>query len=208
MKLSIQAKVAGFVSAAILVTAFIVMAFSAFLLAQQIRSDIRVQSQSLGGLIAENAAGGIRFKKVDVLGASFKALEESSGSMLGWAAAYDVEGKLIVATTDSAPAVPDGLSEVIESGVEAFDTEAMSHIVPVRFGKKEQIVGAIVMSWSNEAINAQVTNALLSEAVTTLSVGSIIAAIAFFMLNRLLLKPLQSLGNVVDQVQRGEDVDS
>ena len=210
MKLSLQAKVAGFVSAAILTTAFIVMAFSAFLLAQQIRADIQLQSQSIGGLIAENSAGGIRFKKTDVLGASFTALQDSAGSVLGSAAAYDVEGNLIVSSAEgeSAASAPVGLMPAIESGEGAFNPDTLVHVIPVKFGKKEQIVGAIVLNWSDEAVSAHVTSALLSEAVTTLIVGGIIAALAFFLLNRLLLSPLQALGRVVEQVQRGEVVDS
>ncbi|MEM9059369.1 MAG: methyl-accepting chemotaxis protein [Pseudomonadota bacterium] len=208
MKFSLQMKVAVFVSAAIFLTAMFITALSALSMHAEMTRGIQTESNVVGGLLAENSAGAIRFKKVDALAETLTALKLETGDLLKGAAVYSADGN-VIATDDkmtSAPPMPPALPDALQSGTEVFSESTLIHVVPVKFGKNDQIVGAIAMFWSENAIASAVWSETLTKLISTLIVGGIMAALACLALNRLLLRPLQALGSAVDQAGRGEPV--
>ncbi|MEL7471338.1 MAG: methyl-accepting chemotaxis protein [Pseudomonadota bacterium] len=210
MKLSLQTKVALLVSVAIFLTATVITGLAAFSMKSEMTSNIKAESNVVGGLLAENSAGAIRFKKVEALAETLGTLKSQTGDLLQGAAVYSADGTLITTSDQSAvlPQMPPALPKVLQSGVGVFSDETLTHVVPVKFGKNAQIVGAIVFFWSETAIVRAVWSNTVTKLVVTLIVGGLMAMLACLALNRLLLRPLQALGSAVDQAGRGETVTS
>lgn len=203
-------QVFGFVAASIFATALVVMGYSAHVLSGQIAKSLKTESGILADVLAESSAAPIRFRKNEALAASFATIKESAGSYLGAAVAYSVDRELLVfeSSNAEAPEVPAGLREVIESGAGGFDDKTLTHLVPIVFGKKKDVVGVVALIWSQEAINAHVWNVILKQLVATLIVGGCVASLAYLALKRLLLAPLEALGTMVDRVRRGDEFSS
>lgn len=210
MKMSLQMKVAAFVALSIFATALTIMGFAAYGLNAQIRADIKSESKIVGGLLAENSAGAVRFKKIEALQISLETVQELTGGFLGSAAAYTVDGEFIAGGAGDAktPTAPKKLLQTMESGEAFFDDGTFTHVIPVIFGKKETLVGAIVLSWSEEAIFTHVSNEISRQLLMSLIVGGLFACVVYFALNRLMLKPLESLGKVVQQAASGTEIHS
>ncbi|MEL6999051.1 MAG: methyl-accepting chemotaxis protein [Pseudomonadota bacterium] len=210
MKLSLQTKVALLVSVAIFLTATVITGLAAFSMKSEITGNIRTESQVMGGLLAENSAGAIRFKKADALSETLARLKAEIGVLLEHAAIYSADGTLIATAkpTAASPITPPALSGALVSGTSVFSDDALVYVVPVKFGKDANIVGAIAFFWSEDAILSTVLAKTGNKLLVTLIVGGLMALLACITLNRLLLRPLQALGDAVDQAGRGETVTS
>lgn len=208
--MSLQMKVAAFVALSIFATALTITGFAAYALNVQIRADIKSESEIVGGLLAENSAGAVRFKKVEALQGSLGTLQNLTDGFLGDAAVFSSDGSFIASAdpAKTAGTASDAVLNVVETGESHFDDDSLTHVSPVIFGKKSTLVGVIVLKWSEERIFAHVTNQVTRGLAVTLIVGLLLASIVYFALNRLILKPLGELGKVVQQASNGIRVDS
>ena len=201
-----ERKIVAMIATAILLTATAVIGVSSFFSLTETRSAIVAQSAMVGSLLAENSAGAVRFGKVDALTASASAVVDKAQGRIAALSFFGKEGNLLAvypgeAPTDRAAAVA---ATALETEVNAFDQTAFKDVLLVRFGKKNDIVGAIVIDWSWDSI----LSTAIDDIVTTLSVAlasCLLVTLAIFVaLKRMGFRPFADLSAVAREVVRGD----
>ncbi|MEM6624232.1 MAG: methyl-accepting chemotaxis protein [Pseudomonadota bacterium] len=209
-RFSLQARISAFLAAAILTTSALLLAYNGTHLLQQSKAAVEKESVTINGLLAENAAGAIRFGKTDLLETLFSRIYKEAGGDLASISAFDKEGNLILvypAAADTAAHLP-AVTSTLNDSETTYRPETMVHSVPVVFGKDSALVGSTVLDWSEATISASVWTMLTSEMVVALVLALTMTALCYVFMGRILFKPLRSLSNAAQAVTRGEDFQS
>ena len=206
--LSLQAKITALIVGMMVTTIGILIGVTAYTMIQEAETLIERQSTSLSALLAENSAGAIRFGKTEAIEQSFQKLFDEAEGELKAVLALDKQGQVLVnvsngaATDDAVRAGQDAMA----AGSGAFDGNTMIHPNAVFFGKKNDLVGGIVLVWSQEYILATVGTEIVTEVMIIVPVGAIGMLILHLMMSRMLFRPLRDLSESANGVAEGRAV--
>ena len=206
--LSLQAKIIALIVGMMVTTIGILIGVTAYTMIQEAETLIERQSTSLGALLAENSAGAIRFGKTEAIEQSFQRLFDEAEGELNTVLALDKQGQVLVNVSNGA-ATDDAVragQEAMAAGSGAFDVNTMIHPNAVFFGKKNDLVGGIVLVWSRENIMATVATEIVIMLMIIVPLGAIGMLILHLMMSRMLFRPLRDLSESADGVAEGRAV--
>lgn len=119
---------------------------------------VKMRSGEVTTLIAKQSGGALKFGKTSVFEELFTDAFDGSGgaAVAGWV--FKQDGELLSGYGNVAGSA-DGLDTLvmrsIESGELVRSADGFTAIVPIRFGKDNQIIGAIAMQWTSELLREQ-----------------------------------------------------
>jgi len=208
--ISLQGKITLVCAATIVLAITAAMAASAWFTLAGARADVERNSGVLGNLLAENSAGAIRFGKADALTPGFETVVTAEAGALTSITAYNMQGEGFVAVPKGAAHLADAayVATVLESGEAFYDKATMTHIVPVAFGKKNEIVGAIVLHWSDAHIVGKAIGDFTKQLYIVVPVGLALIAIAMLAFHETVFRPLRGLRKAAAAVVAGEQFTS
>lgn len=154
-------------------------------------------------LIAKQASGAVRWRKVDLIKAVYRDIAEADDSVLAALTAFDAEGGELV-NYQSNTLLPYNFASNMQShGNELKEgknliLETDQHqlvFVPVLAGKKKNFVGVIATAWSLHKIKEQIR----SDQIQIITVGVIVLGVVLALLSYLLrIFVLKSLNRVIE----------
>lgn len=208
--LSLQMKVSILLALAIFFTTGALVAVSGWSILSEKQNLIETESELLGGLLAESSGGGIRFGKSEALTEGFKSIHERADGELAQISAFNTEGSLIASYPETSPPghVVEDTQRAISEGASHFDKETYTYLAPVVFGKKNEIVGVIVLDWSEEVFQQQALNGLVKECIFATIVGFAISVLLYMIVGKILFRPLSYLGTAAEQAIRGVEIEA
>lgn len=164
------------------------------------------KSTTLG--ISASSGGALRFGKVDTIIEKFNELKTLTGGMFVGAFLFDDTGEPITQMENSevmAPSVLSGLvSQAIQTGETALSSDGFIVVAPVRMAGKKPAIGYIATSWSTDIIHQDITSSWLKGMVLIIGTFSGIVAASAFMLQKQVIRPLQSLRDSIGVIKSGD----
>ena len=191
--------IAAGVGLAIALAAGLSALLAATLMGQTARDGFARDAGVITELAAAGAGGAIRFGKSAQLVAEYEAYRAAQAESLRAMGAFKPDGTLVA----ESGSMPEGAAALAQAAAEAGERRSAAngllHAAPVRFGKKDAVVGAVVASWTDEAVSARIDAAALTVAGAGVAAALLFALGAAFALGRGLTRPLNALA---DSVQR------
>ena len=197
----------AFALGAILLTAL----FAALSMQAQSRlaSEVFARSVSqLADLTARDMGGAVKFAKTEIIEETLVHLSEANGRAFGGARVVNAAGETLdeVGVLTGAPAAAALLARTLETGEPGASADGLTQARAVCFGKGQDIVGAILVSWTDAVIVADVRASAMRLAGLGLAIALGAGALGMWALTRLLTRPLVQLGATVRKLIAGEDV--
>ena len=157
-RVTLQMKLTALMAVAILLTTSAVMAASAWSMMREVESLIRVESETIGSLMAEAYAGEVRFGKTEKLMERFESLHQNADGELAQILAYNAQGELLAAFPEGA--TDEGLVAQVQSTLDTsefhFVSDQHAAFAPVVYGKSQATIGLFALDWSEEHIQQQI----------------------------------------------------
>ncbi|MFN3259238.1 MAG: methyl-accepting chemotaxis protein [Pikeienuella sp.] len=204
--MTLRQKIALALAAGILATSGTVIGGAVFLGLSAAKQATAARADVLEGLLAENAAGAVRFGKADALGGPAGALLEGSDGEVEALFFYGKEGALIAAFPEGA--AESGAAEraaTLLSGAEpGFDLATMLGGQAVRFGKDNEVVGALVTRWSLERAMATEIAGLPARLGLAAASALVVTLLLLALFERMIFRPFRDLGEAAPKVASGE----
>ncbi len=194
-------------AAAIVTTAAVLSAAAGWTMSRDAHESYASHGAHATGLFATTVGGAVKFRKPEDLTASFAALVESTEGDVAWAAAYSAEGELIASyPADAGSGAADAAGEAVASGAQISFDDGLGHAAPALFGRDNDVVGAVVVGWSDAKLQAQVADAIWLTAALGVAVTLLVVGVAAIVLTRQVSRPLRSLTASVARLVQGEEV--
>lgn len=205
-RITLQTKITVLMALAIFTTVAIVMLWSAKSMIREVESTVERESRMVGGLLAENSAGAIRFGKKEALEKSFAAIKDQAGEDVTLLAAYGGDGALLLVYPEDADlsAVASALPESLEGAEGQYDPQRLLRIEPVLFGKDGKVVGVIALEWSRVAVDREAQEKVLGEVLVAVPIGLVMTLLLYMAIGKLAFRPLADLGRAAIAVQSGD----
>ncbi|MGG7567536.1 methyl-accepting chemotaxis protein [Rhodovulum sp. DZ06] len=164
-------------------------------------------ARTITELTAAGAGGAVRFGKADQLAAEYAAFLEAHPDTAVALGAWSISG----AAVTGVGALPPGAAELARAAIEAqgaaASADGLVQAMAVRFGKENEVVGAVVSAWSDAALTARITEVALLSAAIGAAGALAMALVGWIALRRWLSRPLLQLGGAVDALSRGDEAD-
>jgi methyl-accepting chemotaxis protein len=208
--LSLQHRLVSLVGLAILLSAAAVMVVTAFTMVHKTKDLVERQSTITADLLAKNSAGAIRFGKAEALEASFEAMHSGAHGGIASVSAYDKSGNLIlVYPAEQGMADLSTLVQGVLGGdAAAFNSDALLHGFPVLFGKNQDVVGAIVIAWSEDWIVEEATSGIVLAVLVAVPISLGLTLVMFIILRSTTFRPLQGLREAAQAAAEGRSIRS
>ncbi|MEM1360394.1 MAG: methyl-accepting chemotaxis protein [Pseudomonadota bacterium] len=167
-------------------------------------AGLQKKAEQVSGLVAGSAGGAIKFGKTDILDTLFvDTIGNSNGAAVG-ASALNLEGSTVASSGEVMTGDTASLAKsAIETETTVASKDGLTLAAPARFGKNNDIVGAIVITWSAE----QVYDSLKANTIEALGVafGSLLLVVlgATVFLRANIGKPLLRLTGSLDDLREG-----
>lgn len=206
-KLSLQAKITLLLAGAIFLSVGIVTTAATWLSLSQYKQRLQSESESVGGLLAENTAGAVRFGHDDKLAAAFETLLTRSGGNLESVAAFNARGEVIAVAPAGATAPTDRVASLLDAPDNSYDPDTLFHAFPVLFGKDSKLVGFVTLQWSADKMNESAMDSIMQEIMIAVPLGLLLTFGVYVVMGRALFTPLRELGDAARGVLQGEPCD-
>jgi methyl-accepting chemotaxis protein len=177
---------------------------------QQSREALEEKAALVSGLVAENGAGAIRFAKTEQLAELFARTLDGSGGGLAAIHAFDASGEPLLSLPEGeapAGAVTEAARAAMAEGSAHFHDASLTRAVPVAFGREGEIVGAVALRWSREAVLAGARAASIQQAWVSALIAALLVGLAALALSAIVLRPLRTLAQAGDAALAGRRVD-
>jgi len=177
---------------------------------QQARDGLRDQAALVGGLVAENAAGAVRFAKLEALAAALQATLDGARGGLVRVTAVAASGEVLLSLPEGgAPgaALLEAARASIASQEPVILGDGFLRVRPVVFGPNGQVVGALVFEWSEAAATTGAVDAAIRQAEVACAIGLGLLAISWLVLRRSVFRPLGNLVRAGEAALAGERID-
>ncbi|MEC9431394.1 MAG: methyl-accepting chemotaxis protein [Pseudomonadota bacterium] len=175
----------------------------------RLASEVFARSVSqLADLTAREMGGAVKFGKADILDATLSHLAEANGEAFGWAQVVSADGSPL-ASVGAPPAQGDDaalIAAALGSGEAGATEDGLTQVRAVRFGKGNDIVGAIAIGWTDAVIRGEVRASAFRLGALGLASALVAGAAAIWALSRLMTRPLVELGATVRRLVAGDDV--
>jgi methyl-accepting chemotaxis protein len=193
----------GFV-AAIVAAVAIVAAMSATLMGEVTRQSFAADTKIITQLQAQGAGGSVRFGKGELLAAQFDLAREGQSDTLVALGAWSIDGTQIALSGEMPKSASALAAKVVISGEAASSADGLTHAAPTRFGKTNDVVGAVVAHWTDRRAAAAITDAAILVAAIGTAVAVAFGLLAVWLLRRLLSAPLAKLTGAVSLLADGK----
>ena len=200
-KISIASAVAVAVSIAVLV----------FMSSQQVKSEIsKLAKQNyllISQLLATQAGGAMRWKKVELIHEVYRHIAETEDSTLANLTAFDVEGKVIHAYNSSTIPNHDISTLAPNNAKTPHIIETDSHLImsiPAFSGKKRKPVGTLVMAWSKHHTNQEIRNSQIKNITVGLVIFTALILLITFLIKHIVIQPLKEVISLTQDLAEGE----
>jgi methyl-accepting chemotaxis protein len=169
---------------------------------------------ALTELLAGQIGGGLRFKKAASIEKAYAGLTGHDNSAVVAIAAFSKGGERIVAYEkdgDPPPAptqLPEFAKKVFADGAVASQVSAFAQTVavPVRYGKKDEIVGSLVVAWDIRRVSDAVAEATKKSIAMAVVVAMLLVASLSFFIGRVITRPIADITSAMRQLADGNTI--
>ncbi|MEO1329745.1 MAG: methyl-accepting chemotaxis protein [Pseudomonadota bacterium] len=206
---TLSRKIAAGAGLAIALSVAIVVGWTMAVTQSQSNIAFLSKADAVTTLTAQPLGGAIRFGKSDVLAPQFADFSAANGSETTFIGAFKSDGSLVAAEPAEAadPRFATLAAEAIETEAAAISPDGLLRAEPVRFGKKDEVVGALVIAWSDAALRADIEEKMLTLVGIGLGTALAFSLAGAALATKLVAKPLRSLGEAVARLAAGENVE-
>ncbi len=168
---------------------------------------VRKNALMVTELVAKQSGGAIKFSKAEALEKLFADAIDQSGSAAVAGSAFDGNGSPITSGAGTAAtdeAARDLVGRALQTAETVRSDDGFAIAAPVRFGKNDEVVGAVLMHWSSAAAKRhQFNDQLRSLFISSLVFLAGLAAAAYF-LRRHISQPLVRFRDAMTSVARSD----
>ncbi|MFT6773499.1 MAG: methyl-accepting chemotaxis protein [Paracoccaceae bacterium] len=193
------------VCAAIITAVALVTAMSAKMMGDVAHKGFARDTQIITELQALGAGGGIRFSKGDLLTEQFAAFRNTQSDWLIAMGAWNAEGEPIAVVGEMPEAAEALALAAMRDAKTVISADGLMQAVPSRFGKTNDVVGAVVAQWSDATASASINDAAVMVGLSGLGVAAAFGVLAVWLLQRGLARPLAALASTVTRLAAGEN---
>jgi methyl-accepting chemotaxis protein len=207
VKFSIFAQCAVIIAAAVTIVAATVTT-SSFVQTRQIAfAGLLTKAEAVTRSIAAPAGGAIRFARSEGLVQEIDLLYTAAGGQAVAAVVTDAAGSRIVAGGPGLGAHASDLAalaaEAVATGRGVTDGARFLVAEPVRFGADGEVVGAVAIAWSTDAMSGALARARYEVlGLAALALGTALAG-GILLLRRSVTQPLREIGRAMKTVVGG-----
>jgi len=166
-------------------------------------------ASSIASLLASQISGALRWKKSDVISASYAKFAGDRSSGFAGFTAFSADGKTVNSFTSkelksydlsgsalTAETAKDGIVKITESHIIA--------IFPVTSGKSNKFIGTVATAWTLEQINADAQAAAIRSLIIAVIVLLSVVGLLTTFIRRVLSKPIINITDSMDHLAQGE----
>ncbi len=193
--------------AMIFVTVAVLVLVADSLASRQLLDSFRRSSVQRVDLLAQSIGGAIKFGKTDILEDGLVGFSDES---VAWAGVLDGNGALQHAMGDVP--LPDDIDPAAlwseGASLEATSLIGDVSVTPVRFGPNNDVVGALVIQWSTDALQHRIYASSLILAGVGAGVALLAALASVFLLSRLVSAPLVRVASMLKGLAGGNTAET
>jgi len=202
------------ISVATAIAVAISISLLVYMSTQQSRTKITNLSKQnytlISSLLAKQASGAMRWKKVDLIKGVYKHIAESEESILANLIAFDIEGKPIVEYASTT--LPNyNITNLLDSKEISLKkhsiTETDTHLIisiPTFSGKKQRPVGALVIAWSLLKTNNEIAQSQLTNSIIGIVIFAVLLSLLIYLIKSIVTGPLRHVINLAQDIAEGE----
>lgn len=128
------------------------IAAAAFNSAETARGVFLRSAGQIADLSATGLGGAVRFGRIEVLEPAMGDLVAAAGGAVVAAAAYDAAGAPVHAVGAPLDAAAEAVAAALAGGAAVTAEGGFLTVRPLRFGKENEVVGALALRWSDAAV--------------------------------------------------------
>ena len=160
-------------------------------------------------LIADNAAGGIRWNKPESIETAYIDFANAEDSVIANVVALNKEGEELIRFNHPTLTQADLTAFLadVKGSEERKKIEHGNHIMvssPAFNPKDGSFIGTVVIAWSIEALNGQVQSAALQQGIISVAALILLIGLLGFVTNRLIGKPLAMMTSTMGKLADGD----
>ena len=157
-------------------------------------------------LFAADVAGAVKFKKADQLTPKFTTFLDRLSEEVLWVVALDSAGN-VIAATENAPEEAAAFSHAWsmvdpEAGATQFTSE-VGLVHPVFFGKKNSLIGAVVIKWSDANLQTEIREQATLTIGAGLGIAVLMLGACFLWLSRVMVRPIRDIDMTMARLASG-----
>jgi methyl-accepting chemotaxis protein len=207
---SLGRRIAMMLAVAIVLGLGIVVTVQAFNVRNSLFSFSEVKNTQLTQLLAHQVAGGVRWKKVQVVEDAYRSFAEDPESSMASVAVFDADGALMT-KYDSESLPPHDLGNILDAASANFEegkpyreTTADHFIaaVPVMSGDKQ--VGSLAVAWSLQQANQTTSDTVITGSILSVIVLAVLLVLLLVILNRTVSRPLEAITGSTMRLAEGD----
>ena len=164
---------------------------------------------TMNRLIANNAAGGIRWNKPEAIESAYIDFATAEDSVIATVVALDKDGNELTRFSHPTLAQTD-LSAFIAATKGAQDRhleELDNHILissPAFNPKDNSFIGTVIIAWSIEELNSQIQAKAMQQGIISVIALAVLIMLLGFVTSRLIGKPLAMMTNTMGKLADGD----
>jgi methyl-accepting chemotaxis protein len=160
-------------------------------------------------LIANNAAGGIRWNKPDAIESAYIDFATADDSVIATVVALDKDGNELTRFSHPTLAQPDlAAFAAATKGSEKRHAEELGHHIlissPAFNPKDNTFIGTVIIAWSVENLKAEVQSAALQQGIISVIAMVGLILLLGFVTSRLIGKPLATMTSTMAKLAGGD----
>ncbi len=161
----------------------------------------------VAALAASALGGAVKFGKADMVQTELEKLAATNEGRMSGAAAFGADGMQMAALGESASGTPAEAVRSALSGAAWISADGLLHVAPARFGRNDDIVGAVALHWTNAAIKEALSEAAFRIVIIGLVATLIMAGAGLWALHRGVSRPLGGLEAAIARLLEGESIE-
>ncbi len=158
------------------------------------------------GLVASTLGGALRFGKTDLLEVALADFRAGQEDAIAWIVVSDASGANVLRQelieTPSEASLAQGLAAF--ASAEGSALIGSMTVAPVRFGPENDVVGGLLIGWSDGRVRAEATTSAIEMALIGLVLGAGFSGIAFLLLSRLVSAPIAGIDRCLSHLADGD----
>ena len=160
-------------------------------------------------LIANNAAGGIRWNKPEAIESAYIDFATAEDSVIATVVALDKEGKELTRFSHPTLAQADLTAFINEAkgSEQRHMTELDNHVLvssPALNPKDGTFIGTVIIAWSIENLKAEARSAAIQQGIISVVALVMLIALLSFVTSRLIGKPLAMMTTTMGKLADGD----
>ncbi len=160
-------------------------------------------------LIANNAAGGIRWNKTDAIETAYIDFANADDSVIANVVALNKDGEELIRFNHQSLAQADltAFIETAKGSEERHLENTANHILvssPALNAKDGSFIGTVIIAWSIEGLNAEIRSAAIEQGIISVVALVILITLLGFVTSRLIGKPLAMMTATMGKLADGD----